>query len=214
MSMLAGERQEFGVQRSNCYVRGVAAHPAPLPEVVTDLDADATTEIEVSTIDDDVSFDAARDIEEARSARLALYAGIVLLAIGSLVLYLGYNGAATHPSVVEQMPYVISGGFVGGTLVILGGVMILVHVILNARARMREDLAELREVLAELGDALTMTSLSETGASPNGFVVALREGASFHRPDCHLVSNRSGVRRMGPDEADEKGLSPCRVCKP
>lgn len=150
---------------------------------------------------------------EHRSARLALYAGIALFVIGWPVLYLGYNGAATNPQVAAQMPYIVSGGFAGASLIVLGGLFVVVHVLLSVQANLRADIRALTDAMRDVGETVSRASVGAQG-STNGSVVALRDGASFHRPDCRLVSGREDLQHLLPAQADGRGLSACRVCKP
>lgn len=73
--------------------------------------------------------------------------GVGLCGVGLLVVFLGWNGAASQDRVPSQFPYLISGGVLGLCLVITGVGLIIVQ---NQRA----DRAELQATLQELRDAL------------------------------------------------------------
>lgn len=73
--------------------------------------------------------------------------GVGMCGIGLLVVFLGWNGAASQDRVPSQFPYLISGGVLGLCLVITGVGLIIVQ---NQRA----DRAELQATLQELRDAL------------------------------------------------------------
>lgn len=145
-----------------------------------------------------------------RPARFALYGGMLLLGAGALVLYLGYDGAATTTAVAAQMPYIASGGLAGVGLLVLGGIFVALYPILAAQARMRADLRTLAEAIREMTDALHGMG----SPSGNGSVVALGDGSSYHRADCRLVSRGRGPRYLGREEAARRGLVPCRICRP
>ena len=160
------------------------------------------------------SVQAADPSPERRTVRLTLYGGLALTALGALVLYLGYNGAATHPQVPAQMPYVISGGFGGAALILLGGILMVVNVMLGTKARLTDEIRELAEIVQELSDSIAAQTTATSDVNGNSHVMALRGGASFHRPGCRLIASRDDIRRYGSAEAQGRGLQPCRVCKP
>src|SRR5713226_2044900 len=53
--------------------------------------------------------------------RLLLIAGGVLIPLGVALIVAGWYGAAHTPRLFEQIPYAISGGILGGALVVTGG---------------------------------------------------------------------------------------------
>src|SRR5687768_9344734 len=93
-------------------------------------------------------------MDEERLARLAVYGGVTMVAIGFLILYLGYNGAATHTRDIEQIPYMVSGGFGGIALMLLGSVMVMSNALLKGQAMLRRELSALRESMHELSVAV------------------------------------------------------------
>lgn len=148
-----------------------------------------------------------------RPARLAFYGGFALIAIGVVVVYFGYNGAATHPLPQAQTPYVISGGLFGVALMALGGITAGLAVLLRVQADFRTEMLGMRAAIERLADATAGQALA--GApSMNGTVVITPDAGSFHRPDCALVARAEHVRPSPRAAATEAGLAPCRVCKP
>ena len=151
-----------------------------------------------------------------RPARLALYLGAGLLITGAVVLYLGYNGAATNPIAEAQLPYVISGGLLGVALMVLGGIAAAVHVLLQVQADFRKELNTMRESMEQLSEAMSHQMFDGSAPSTNGHSIVLvtRGASSFHREDCRLVQRAEHVKPLPRDEADRSGLTPCRICKP
>ena len=74
--------------------------------------------------------------------------GVGLIGAGFLLLFLGWNGAASVDRVPSQFPYLISGGIGGLSLVVVGVGVLIVQ---NQRA----DRAELQATLQELRRALS-----------------------------------------------------------
>ena len=153
-----------------------------------------------------------------RPARLALYLGGALVLVGGIVMYFGYDGAAKSAVPQAQTPYVISGGLLGLALMVLGGIGLAVHVLLQVQADFRTELNAMRENIEVLADALSHqvfgTGSTAKAPSSNGTVMVAQGATSFHRPDCRLVTAAQHVRPLPREEADRTGLIPCRVCKP
>ena len=133
--------------------------------------------------------------------------GYVIALVGFLVIGLGYNGiAGSLLDVRAQLPYLISGGFLGLAIVVFG-----VGLIINASAR--EDRSRLEGVLTQLLEA--QQSGSAPARVPAGVEGLFAAGAaSYHRPDCRLVDGREEIGYVTAAEAESRSLTPCRVCKP
>jgi hypothetical protein len=69
----------------------------------------------------------ARLSERARSTdllRMLLLPGAFAVLAGFVLMFLGWYGAARTPRQIEQIPYLISGGFIGLGLVFVGGLIL------------------------------------------------------------------------------------------
>lgn len=136
-----------------------------------------------------------------RLALLIVFAGFVAIGVG-------WNGAAGILDIRAQFPYLLSGGLIGLSLVILGCSLMLVQA-------HREDRARLEAKLDQLIDAVGMGGAFGTTRAPQdltGLVVA--GSASYHVPGCRLVDGREEVSYLTPEEARARYLVPCRVCQP
>ena len=76
-----------------------------------------------------------------------IYAGVGLCAVGFIVLGLGWLQVALLRDVWKQMPYVLSAGFPGIGLVLVGLVMV------NIAVR-RRDMEATRQQLADVAEAV------------------------------------------------------------
>lgn len=77
---------------------------------------------------------------QARAAelvKLVVLPGSVAVVGGFIVMFLGWYGAARSYPEVAQIPYIISGGFVGLGLVILGGLLLASAVWISQLGRMQ-----------------------------------------------------------------------------
>lgn len=114
--------------------------------------------------------------------------GVGLIAAGFLLVFLGWNGAASVDRVQSQFPYLISGGIGGLSLVIVG---VGVLVVQNQRA----DRAQLQATLHELRRALT--------DDPEEAVPTFEPPATRPTPIEYLPESDAGRRsRRAPLRAD------------
>lgn len=128
--------------------------------------------------------------------------GVSLCGVGLLLVFLGWNGAASVDRVPSQFPYLISGGVAGLCLVVMGVGMIVVQ---NQRA----DRAELQATLRELRDALGASAdagldddfaLPERRPTPAEYARALEPTAPATDPDDTSVApapQSAGAVRRG-----------------
>lgn len=86
--------------------------------------------------------------------RLGGQLGVGLCAVGFLLVFLGWNGAASVDRIPSQFPYLISGGIAGLCFVVLGVGMLVVQ---NQRA----DRAALQATLRELQESLERAGLAQ-----------------------------------------------------
>jgi len=140
--------------------------------------------------------------------RLGGQLGIGLCLLGLLVIFFGWNGAASQDYVPAQLPYLISGGAVGLAVVVIGAAMIVVQ---NQRAD-RARLETVLERLAAAADRQGGPASTQPGNGLGGWVVAGE--ASYHRTDCQLPEARSEARLVPLEDIPASRLTPCRVCHP
>ena len=146
-------------------------------------------------------------MQQINLGRLGGQLGVLFCLIGFVVMFLGWNGAASVPSVPHQFPYLISGGFIGLAIVVVGAALLVVQ---NQRA----DRARLEEAIDRLAAAAEKQGLGGSAASTavSGYFVAGE--ASYHRMDCALAAERDEAELIGIDDAIDRDLEPCRVCAP
>jgi hypothetical protein len=136
---------------------------------------------------------------------------VAVIGLGLLVIGLGWFGASGEGARIDgatdvraQLPYLLSGGFLGLSLVVLGASLLVVQAARLERAR-SEALLEARfDRLAHVLGAQLRDPL------PEGTVVA--GSAAYHQPHCRLVDGRPGQDYVTVDVAEDMGLRPCRLC--
>lgn len=152
-------------------------------------------------------------------------AGAILIPVGVASIFLAWYGAAHARVDQQQIPYMVSGGFLGLGAIVAGALLFWAHWLyriydqadLHHEQLMRSQ-AELRDALVEALAAASpgrnLNGSRPPGSEPGaGRFVATASGTNFHRPDCPIVARRpEGVRRLS-DRA-VKNMAPCRICEP
>lgn len=136
---------------------------------------------------------------------------VVVIGLGLLVICIGWFGASGRGGQIDgttdvraQLPYLLSGGFFGLSLVVLGASLLVVQASRLERARSEALLdARFDGLAAALGASLR-------APVADGMVVA--GSAAYHSADCRLVDGRPGQDYVTVDVAEEMGLRPCRLC--
>jgi hypothetical protein len=138
--------------------------------------------------------------------------GILYCLVGALLIFLGWNGAASYDRVSAQVPYLVSGGIGGLALVVLGSALIVTQSHRNDRASLQATLEDLREALGRVAAAEEVVAVAHGAAT--GSDVVLAGPNAYHRPSCRLIVGQAGVTPMNVAAARELGLEACRICEP
>jgi hypothetical protein len=138
--------------------------------------------------------------------------GILYCVVGALLIFLGWNGAASYDRVSAQIPYLVSGGVGGLALVVLGSALIVAQSHRGDRAALQATLEDLRDTLGRVAAAEEVVAVAHGVAADAGVVLA--GPSSYHRPDCRLIEGQAGLTPMQTSAAQAQGLEPCRICAP
>jgi hypothetical protein len=140
--------------------------------------------------------------------------GLGLIAIGILLIGLAWNGAAGVDFVQGQVPYLLSGGFLGLALVVFGAALLIVQNHRRDRSLLEAQLRDLNTAVSRLANAVGglrgTTNGNPVAANADRVVIG---SSSYHRPDCRLVADK-GLPSTTIEAARSEGLAPCRVCAP
>jgi len=151
-------------------------------------------------------------------------AGSILIPLGVIFILLGWYGAAHARVVQQQIPYMVSGGFIGLGCMVLGGLLFFSHWLyrLYDQADLQHD--EHLKVLEQLARAIggaTATAPATTPATttapapaPGGVsYMATAAGTVYHQADCPVIAHHpNDLRVLGPSSV--AGLRPCQICSP
>ena len=83
-----------------------------------------------------------------------IWAGVVLCAAGFILLVYTWGRVAALLNVALQLPYIVSGGFTGIGLILVGLTVINIATKRQDAAERTRQLTELRELLAEMRQSL------------------------------------------------------------
>lgn len=115
--------------------------------------------------------------------------GVGLCGAGLLLVFLGWNGAASVDRVEAQFPYLISGGLAGLSLVVIGVGLIVVQNQRSDRAALQATLHELQAVLAGEDEAPDF-ELPVRRPTPERYAAALRHDADATLAGTEVMSGR------------------------
>ncbi|MHB1447220.1 MAG: hypothetical protein ACYCZV_16435 [Acidimicrobiales bacterium] len=158
-------------------------------------------------------------------------AGSVLVPLGIVIIILAWYGSAHTPYIQGQIPYLVSGSFIGLGLMVVGGLLYWAHWLYRIydqadlhhmeqlqRDRQLFDLLEAvlardpEGVVRARGARAAAASVPASAVEGSGLVTTAT-GANLHRADCPIVArHRAGVRPVS--AADAKGRPACRICQP
>jgi hypothetical protein len=149
------------------------------------------------------------------TSRLGARLGIGVCVAGFVLIFFGWNGAASLDRVQSQFPYLLSGGIAGLALVVIGAALIIVETARDERESLRDEIAKLREAIADMGAAGKPSANGRARAAADGGRARFVAGQhSFHRTDCRLLEGRGELERVTAEDVEERGLAACRVCEP
>ena len=169
--------------------------------------------------------DAKRDLRNAWQ----VLAGSVLIPLGVVFIMLGWYGAAHARVVQQQIPYLISGSFVGLGCMVVGGLLFWGHWLYrmyDQAALHHEEQQRLLEVIAagvSGRGAPAWRPGADTAGAPRlplgadvdgpGVYYATSTGTVYHRADCAVIGHHpDDLRVLGPDGLS--GMRACQICSP
>jgi hypothetical protein len=148
-------------------------------------------------------------VDVDRRVRLGRILGLTFVTAGFVIIGFAWNGAASINFAQGQIPYLLSGGFLGVALVVTGCVLLMLSTIRAERQVMTELFENMTRLL---GRNLARMQFSSNGASVDGQVVATAN--SYHLAECKVLVGKQGLTSVTIQQAQAEGLEPCRVCNP
>ena len=149
-------------------------------------------------------------VDVDRRVRLGRILGFVFVTGGFVIISVAWNGAASINFAQGQIPYLLSGGFLGLALVVTGLVLLLLSTVRAERQILTDLFGDMSKLL---GRNLARAQFSTNGSGDGeGMVVATQ--STYHRPDCKVLQGKEGLTTVTLQQADAEDLEACRVCDP
>lgn len=145
-----------------------------------------------------------------RRIRLGRILGLTFVTAGTIIIGVAWNGAAGQNIITAQFPYLISGGFMGVALVIIGCMLLFLATVRAERQVMTDKFDEMMTLLSRNLGRLSISSNGSSGSHEQ--VVVTSE--SYHRADCTILQGKTDLATIPLQQAAAEGLSPCRTCEP
>ncbi len=142
--------------------------------------------------------------------------GWVLVAIGVVMIVVGYIGVAHQVLVAKQIPYLVSGGILGVAVVGVGVMFIATEQVRHDADRLdhlERMVDELHHVLLSRPDAPSAAVEEQPAQQLAAALVALPEGDRYHTDDCRVVQGK-GVQSVTARVIKRRSLAPCPLCEP
>jgi hypothetical protein len=146
--------------------------------------------------------------------------GAILVPLGVMFILFAWYGAAHTRYVQQQIPYLVSGDFIGLGCMLLGGLLYWSHGLYRiydqADLHHEEQLRAMEQTLRAIADRLPgtteVTSTTGTAALPGSFFVT-PGGSAYHLASCPVVSHHHD--QLQAVSASLLGsLKPCGICLP
>jgi hypothetical protein len=163
-------------------------------------------------------------------------AGALLIPLGVVFILLGWYGAAHARVVQQQIPYMVSGSFIGLGCMIVGGLLFFGHWLYRIYDQADLHHEEQQRVLETIAAALLAQRADGAGAgaglapapgpstpaagtsapadesAPTTYY-ATSSGTVYHRADCAVIAHHADdLRVLGPEGI--MGMRQCQICSP
>lgn len=150
--------------------------------------------------------------DDDRRARTGMFVGLLFIAAGFAFIGKAWDGAASINFVQGQIPYLLSGGFMGLALVITGCTLIFLTTVRSERRALHDKFDEMATLLSRNLNRMGAASNGSAGGAGAEQVVA---GVTvYHRSDCKILEGKESATTITVQQAAAEGLSPCRSCEP
>lgn len=146
-----------------------------------------------------------------RRVRLGRFLGLMFIAAGFVTFYFAWDGAASINFAQGQIPYLLSGGFLGLGLVITGATLLFLSTIRSERQLMTDRYDEMARLLSRNLSRLQFSSNGHSAASSAQVIAGV---TTYHRAECKILEGKDGLTTVTVEQAAAEGLERCRVCNP
>jgi hypothetical protein len=153
-------------------------------------------------------------------------AGAILIPLGVIIILIAWYGSAHARVVQQQIPYLVSGSFIGLGCMVVGGFLFFGHWLYRmydqAELHHEEQLRALQAIAAgaawpAAGGSRAAGAVPTVASGPGpvglGSYYATATGTVYHRADCAVIAHHpDDLRVLGANGLS--GLLPCQICAP
>ena len=143
-------------------------------------------------------------------------AGSVLIPLGVVFIMIGWYGAAHARVVQQQIPYLVSGSFVGLGCMVVGGLLFWGHWLYRIYDQAdlhHEEQQRLLELIAASLVPPRPATAADVEAGPPSALYATASGTVYHRADCAVIAHHPDDLRVLA-AGGLSGMRPCQICLP
>lgn len=137
--------------------------------------------------------------------------GLVFITAGFVIIGKAWDGAASINFATGQLPYLLSGGFMGLGLIITGATLLFLSTVRSERTLMTEQYEEMSRLLSR---NLSRLQISSNGAGGDNREQVIAAASHYHVAGCSVLEGKSDLATVMVEQAVAEGLEPCRVCGP
>jgi hypothetical protein len=144
------------------------------------------------------------------------WAGWCFIALGVLLVLLGYFGVSREAIVEKQIPYLVSGGIGGLLACILGAYFLGTEELRNDSGRLdrlEQMVEDLHAALLARPDAPAPPGRNGTGTLHAPELVVVDGGTTIHLRGCALAQGKD-TKAVGAKALDGGKLQRCPLCEP
>jgi hypothetical protein len=146
-----------------------------------------------------------------RRVRLGRLLGLAFIVLGFVAIGKAWDGAASKNIIMQQFPYLLSGGFLGMGLIITGSMLIFMSTLRAERQILSDRYEEMAKLLSR---NLSRLQVSSTNGSAGATEQVVAGDNAYHRAGCRVLQGKEGLMTVTVEQAAAEGLGPCRVCDP
>ncbi|MBK5227677.1 MAG: hypothetical protein JJE05_04140 [Actinobacteria bacterium] len=145
-----------------------------------------------------------------RRVRTGRMLGLLFVAGGFIAIAKGWDGASNLVRVDSQLPYLLSGGFMGVGLIATGCTLLVLASMRSERQAQSKQFEDMATLLSR-----TLGRMSApAGATGPEAVQVLAGPETYHLPGCRVLEGKPDLPAITVSQAASEGLAPCRSCEP
>jgi hypothetical protein len=143
--------------------------------------------------------------------------GSILIPLGLVIILIGWYGSAHARVVQQQIPYLVSGGFIGLGCMVVGGLLYWGHWLYRqydqAELHHEEQRILLETLIRTVASGSVPGPASVSGAAIPEAYLATAHGSVYHQNGCPIIANHAtDLRTLS--RGDVGALRPCQICLP